>query len=178
MAVTRLEIQDALEELGVNPDTTWGQIRASYRQKIRAVHPDVVDSHTATSETARLNSAFEILVKATDSGRIPLPERESMKPVSYALELAVYNADVFHQFVAAAHNLGEVTYISRDDGLVNVLLGQGTEQSAELLIVLEVDAVPVTALFTLESDDQSMAPDISSVVTRFQKSLSIEFGNI
>ncbi|SVE23800.1 uncharacterized protein METZ01_LOCUS476654, partial [marine metagenome] len=34
VAVTRLEIQDALEELGVNPDTTWGQIRASYRQKI------------------------------------------------------------------------------------------------------------------------------------------------
>ena len=170
MEVTRSEIENALKELGVRADMTWEQIRSAYRKQVRAVHPDLVDTHSAAMKTARLNQAFSVLTKATHSGRRALPSLQSGKAASYSMHLAVSNTDVFRQFVAAAHNVGEVTYISREDGLINVLLSQG----AELLIILEVDADPITALFTLESTYQAVAPNIDSVVSRFQESLSIE----
>lgn len=170
MEVTRSEIDNALKDLGVSADMTWDQIRTSYRKQVRAAHPDLVDTQSAAMKTARLNQAFSVVTKATDNGRTALPTLQSEKAVSYAMQLAVSNADVFQQFIAAAHNVGEVTYISREDGLINVLLSEG----AELLIILEVDADPITALFTLESTYQAVAPNIDSVVSRFQESLSIE----
>ena len=174
MEATRSEIHKALAQLGVSADMAWEQIRASYRKQIRAVHPDLIDSDSAATETARLNLAFGVLVEATDNGRIPLSELHSDRPASVALELAVSTEDVFRQFVSAAHNVGEVTYISQEDGLINVFLSS----EAELLIHLENDTDPVTALFTLESSGQSTDLNIRHVVTRFQEALSIEFDNL
>ncbi len=176
MEATRSDIYEALEELGVSADMAWEQIRASYRKQIRAAHPDLVDSNSAATEAARLNLAFGILVKATDNGKVPLSGTRNDNSTSYALELSVSTEDIFRQFISAAHNLGEVTYISREDGLINVLLGQNAQERTELLIILEIDADPITALFTLESHNQATSLDIHSLVTHFQELLSIEFG--
>ncbi|MCH1513443.1 MAG: J domain-containing protein, partial [Acidimicrobiales bacterium] len=100
------DILNALEELGATPEMSWGVIRAHYRQRIREVHPDLVNSRTATTETARLNNAFDILSQVTESGRKPLPIAKSNSLIPAAFEFSVPLIDAFHEFVAAAHHIG------------------------------------------------------------------------
>lgn len=168
------DILNALEELGATPEMSWGVIRAHYRQRIREVHPDLVNSRTATTETARLNNAFDILSQVTESGRKPLPIAKSNSLIPAAFEFSVPLIDAFHEFVAAAHHIGSVTYSSRDDGLIRIRLEQGIGNVSELLIVLDTAVEPVTALFTLESSNKETAPELGSVVTHFEKALSAE----
>ncbi|MDG1846559.1 MAG: J domain-containing protein [Acidimicrobiales bacterium] len=168
------DILNALEELGATPEMSWGVIRAHYRQRIREVHPDLVNSRTATTETARLNNAFDILSQVTESGRKPLPIAKSNSLIPAAFEFSVPLIDAFHEFVAAAHHIGSITYSSRDDGLIRIRLEQGIGNVSELLIVLDTAVEPVTALFTLESSNKETAPELGSVVTHFEKALSAE----
>jgi hypothetical protein len=171
---THSDILNALEELGATPEMPWGVIRAHYRQRIREVHPDLVNSRTATSETVRLNSAFDILSQVTENGRKALPVVKGNSLVPAAYEFSVPLVDAFHEFVTAAHKIGEVTYFSRDDGLISIRLEQGIGNVSELLIVIDTAVEPVTALFTLESSNKETAPELGSVVTRFEEALSAE----
>jgi curved DNA-binding protein CbpA len=50
-----------VNELGLPPDASWGQIQARYRQLVLAFHPDVNPSQSAAEHFRRVASAYESL---------------------------------------------------------------------------------------------------------------------
>jgi hypothetical protein len=173
-----MSLADACAVLGVRSDATWDDIRAAYRAGIRRTHPDLADSEGATARAARLNAAFAVLGEATDRGRRPagdapepshgrLPGRPEPTPT-----LEVPAGDVFVRVLEAAYDIGEVSYIDPEAGLIQLLLGDGGPAASQLLIVIDDSVVPATASFTLDSMDADAAPDIREVVGRLGTALT------
>ena len=67
-----VEIAEALTALQLGWNTTWEEVRASYRRLLRVHHPDLTGEPGAADRTARLTAAYAVLVEATDGGRRPL----------------------------------------------------------------------------------------------------------
>ena len=67
-----VEIAEALTALQLGWNTTWEEVRASYRRLLRVHHPDLTGEPGAADRTARLTAAYAVLVAATDGGRRPL----------------------------------------------------------------------------------------------------------
>jgi hypothetical protein len=175
-----MSVSDACAVLGVRPDTSWADIRAAYRAEMRRTHPDLAESADATSRAAQLNAAFAVLSDATDRGRRPagpaprpsqghLPRRP--EPTSTPT-LEVPAGDVFVRVLEAAYDIGEVSYIDPEAGLIQLLLGDGGPAASQLLIVIDDSVVPATASFTLDSMDATAAPDIREVVGRLGTALA------
>jgi hypothetical protein len=173
-----MSVDDACTVLGVGPDASWTDIRRAYRNSMRRTHPDLATADGATVRAARLNAAFAVLADATDRGRRPagpaapsgherLPERPDRVPT-----LEVPAGDVFVRVLEAAHDIGDVSYIDPEAGLIQLLLGRGGPAASQLLIVIDESVVPATASFTLDSMDAEAAPDIRDVVDRLGSALA------
>jgi hypothetical protein len=79
---------------------------------------------------------------------------------------------VFVRVLEAAYDIGDVSYIDPEAGLIQLLLGDGGPAGSQLLIVIDESVVPATASFTLDSMDADAAPDIRDVVGRLGTALS------
>jgi hypothetical protein len=145
---------------------------------MRRTHPDLAQSADATSRAARINAAFAVLTDATDRGRRAAgpPPRPSQGRLSRRPEptptLEVPAGDVFVRVLEAAYDIGEVSYIDPEAGLIQLLLGDGGPAASQLLIVIDESVVPATASFTLDSMDAEVAPDIREVVGRLGTALA------
>ncbi len=164
-----------MELLGVSADMSWDEIRLAHRRRIRAVHPDVVASRAANQQTAALNVALDVLRDATDRGRRPLPAppdtAASHRPAEVArrpevVTLRAGPGDPFVQLLDAAHEIGDVSYVDPEAGLIQVLLESSGPASSQLLIAFDGEADPPTAAFTLDTMDAPHAPAIRDVVDR------------
>ena len=62
-----MDVREAWTVLGVEPGDGWDVVRAAYRRRIRAAHPD---HHGAavTEAAARLNEAYAVLSRAKRAG--------------------------------------------------------------------------------------------------------------
>ncbi|MFN3218797.1 MAG: DnaJ family molecular chaperone [Acidimicrobiales bacterium] len=175
---TDMSVADACAVLGVRSDAAWADIRAAYRSGMRRNHPDLTTGEGATARAARLNAAFAVLAEATDRGRRPagptvqpsqahLTRRPERTPT-----LEVPAGDVFVRVLEAAYDIGDVSYIDPEAGLIQLLLADGGPAASQLLIVIDESVVPATASFTLDSMDADVAPDIRDVVGRLSTALT------
>jgi hypothetical protein len=169
------DVAAALDILGLDPDVTWPNIRLAYRDLVRACHPDldVANDAAATERTAALNVAFDTLAAATDGGRIELrapldgsvrnpPEAASTSGERVTLQAPP--GDVFIQLLDAAHEIGEVSYMDPEAGLIQVLLQDGDPTASQLLIAVDQRPDPPTVSFTLDTVDAESAPPIRDIV--------------
>lgn len=163
------QIALALSELGLDRSASWDEIRRAYRDQVRSSHPDLAaaDQQRATQRTARINVAFTFLAECTDRGRRSLPEPNPppapVAPVA-PVTLQTPPGDVFVQFLEAAYEVGDVSYMDPEAGLIQVLLDQGDPCASQLLIAIDTEAEPPTASFTLDAADATHAPPIRDIV--------------
>ncbi len=79
---------------------------------------------------------------------------------------------MFVRVLEAAHDIGDVSYIDPEAGLIQLLLTDGGPAASQLLIVIDETVAPPTASFTLDSMDAECAPDIHDVVGRLGTALT------
>jgi hypothetical protein len=175
-----MDLDDALATLGLARDTTWVEIRAAYRTRIRAVHPDVA-AHSGRASTgtdaARLNAAFATLEPLYRRGappppappRPPAPVRAEppQPPVDLervdddALALVAPPDEVFLRLATAIDEIGDITYADADGGYLEAVVADGRGQ---LVVSLQGRAHATEAFFTLEPMDTRPVPPIDVVV--------------
>ena len=74
-----MDVDEARAVLGVTATDGWNLVRAAYRRRIRAAHPDT-HGVGATPTAVRLNEAYAVLSRAKRAGTAgmlvaPLPRR-------------------------------------------------------------------------------------------------------
>jgi hypothetical protein len=169
------DVVSALGILGLDTDATWRDIRLAYRDLVRACHPDldVANDAAATERTAALNVAFDTLTSATNGGRLalgaPLDASVQNPPEAPAtsaerVTLQAPPGDVFIQLLDAAHEIGEVSYMDPEAGLIQVLLQGGDPTASQLLIAVDQQPDPPTVSFTLDAVNAASAPPIRDIV--------------
>lgn len=169
---------EACAILGVGRDAAWSDVRSAYRMHMRRSHPDLASGRDANARAARINAAFAALAEATDRGRRPIggapPSRSdrSVPAPAPVPTLEVPAGDVFVRLLEAAYDIGDVSYIDPEAGLIQLLLTDGGIAASQLLIAIDESVVPATASFTLDSMDAEAAPDIHDVVGRLGAALT------
>lgn len=166
----RLSVQEALQILEVQSDTPWEEIRSSYRDRVRSVHPDINEGHDGDTLVISLNAAYATLVAATSSGKEPLPVEEIISEVEPDARSVVRfsdDDDPFGLILDTSHDVGDVIYVSEDEGLVQVLIDAGKRTESILLIQLDNKVMPIQVLFTLELQSGDQPLDITELVSKF-----------
>jgi hypothetical protein len=165
-----MDLDDALRVLGLDRATTWSEIRTTYRNRIRSVHPDVAPG--SGTDAARLNAAFAVLEPLYRRGGLPPPPaRVVAPPVVFADDVAHVDDDglilvapadeVFHRLAAAIDEIGAITYSDPDGGYLEAVVADG---AAQLVVSLQGRAHATEAFFTLEQMDVRPVPAIEGVV--------------
>jgi len=175
----------------VAPDASPGDARAAFRDLIRRRHPDRAGA-AATVESARLIEAHRILRAPWDRTTVasppPSPPRRSAGPPVDARvdgDTLLVHADpttVMARLVEAGHALGEVTYLDRVSGLLEVLLqvhDDGDERPAACSLVASLqgrlDAVEVFC--TVERLDGHRGPPVAPLVAALAAEMGAPVGD-
>jgi DnaJ domain len=163
-----LDIAEARQTLGVTASSSIDEIRTAYRARLRQVHPDQNTRSSATAETKQLIAAFRL---ATDVQGWAEPEPVSPEPVvssqstdepaAFAavidddtVAIAATGTEAFAALVAVGHEIGDVTYIDRQNELLEILLRTVTNDTLSLVATLQGRANGTTEAFlTLEPLD-------------------------
>lgn len=144
---------------------------------MRSAHPDAApEDPDATRRAGELNRAFDVLVAATDNGRSAWPAPSPPNPAavqpsngSAGVVMHAGPGDVFVRLLDAAYEIGNVSYIDPEAGLIQVLLDDRGD--ALLLIDVDFESEPARASFTLDSQSAAVAPSIDLVVEALSDAL-------
>ena len=167
----------ALRTLGLDAGAQADDINRAYRALIRLAHPDAGGS---TAVAARITEAYHWLQRAGPAPpppSPPAPPPPTVRPSGHVVELSddslvllLPPGDVFARLVEAGHELGEVSYIDRDAGMVQVTF------TADNGVVCQLAATVMTGPpsgtgqpdtrveFTLDPLANGAAPPIGRVV--------------
>jgi hypothetical protein len=179
--------EQALALFGLEPDTTWTEIRTRYRTEVRAWHPDVRgDSPRTHSMTADLNAAFTLLEPIYRRGLGPKPaptptpsqhapaepptDPSMDEPVDLAhldddgLALVAPADEVFLRLHHALDRMGEVIYADPEAGYLEALVQPAGYGPGQLAVSLQGRAHATEAFFTLEALGPEDAAPIADVV--------------
>ena len=119
--------------LGVAGDVDGVALRAAYRSKLRATHPDVArptgDGRRADAATAEVVAAYRLL--RSEAATAP-PPVAPVQPATVADDAVLVDGDtvsaelpagdLFTLLLDAAHAMGEVTYVDPDAGLLETIV--------------------------------------------------------
>jgi hypothetical protein len=173
----------AREVLGVTEQSTMAEVRSTYRARLRKVHPDQNSSLSAAEETKELIAAFRVVAEVysqprvgSASARVAASEPEVRTGEGFGSDPA-YSGDLdvtafaslvdddtvaiestgteaFAALVAVGHEIGDVTYIDRQNELLEILLRTVTNDTLSLVATLQGRANGTTEAFlTLEPLD-------------------------
>jgi len=160
----------ALRTLGLEKGARADEINRAYRALIRQAHPDAGGS---TAVAARITEAYHWLQRASTQPppppRPPQPDPSSPATTDDSMTLLLPPGDVFIRLVEAGHQLGEVSYVDRDAGIVQVTF------TADNGVVCQLAATVVSSgsatsrgdarvEFTLDPLASGQAPPIGRVV--------------
>ena len=164
----RLSVDEALRTLDVQRDAAWDEIRSAYRDRVRSAHPDISEGND--NHIVSFNAAYATLVAATKNGKEPLPVEESPPQEELDAKSVVRFADTSDPFALildASHDVGDVIYVSEEEGLVQVLIDAGKRTESILLIQIDSTVFPIQVLFTLELQSGDQPLDIVHLVSKF-----------
>ena len=173
-----MDRERALRTLGLEKGAQADDVNRAYRALIRQAHPDAGGS---TAVAARITEAYHWLQRAgVEPPQVPTPPpppqpdppATAKADDSYALRLPP--GDIFARLVEAGHQLGEVSYIDRDAGIVQVTFTAHNGVVCQLAAT--VVSMPSRASrgearveFTLDPLASGEAPPIDQVVDRFAR---------
>ncbi len=196
-----MDRHEAARVLGIASTATPEEVRHAFRDLIRTRHPDRAGD-TATASAARLIEAHRVLRSAPDPAdpaepqpswfaagtappteRPPSAHRASAGPVDVrqagdSLLVDAEPAVVMAHLVEAGHALGEITYLDRASGFVEVLLQVQEEDdigpaAVSLVASLQGRAEAVEVFCTVERLDGHPAPPVAPIVA----ALAAEMGD-
>jgi hypothetical protein len=166
---------EAAAVLGVHDSASSRQVRAAYRQRIREHHPDRAGPD-ATVDAARIIEAYQVMSTPTPAPppvtAPPPPERREQGVRTERGERADHTVtlvdddtvafafpaeEVFALLVEAADDIGDVTYVDPDAGLLEVLVTLAFGSPWSVVISLQGRMDRVEAFCTVEALDGSDA---------------------
>lgn len=166
-----MERDEAARLLGVPDGADQGAVRAAYRRQLLEHHPDRhAGSADAAARTRSLIDAYGVLAAdgvSTSAGEPghepPAPERpapghipaDAEEPVRMlgddTIELACPGDEAFVRLVEVGHVIGDVTYVDRITGLLELLVRTPEGHALSLVTSLQGRANGCTEVFvTLE----------------------------
>lgn len=165
-----MDRERALRTLGLEKGALADDINRAYRALIRQAHPDAGGS---TAVAARITEAYHWLQRTGTPSppppRPPQPDPPAPVATDDSVALLLPPGDIFIRLIEAGHQLGEVSYIDRDAGIVQVTF------TAENGVVCQLAATVVSGgdatsrgdarvEFTLDPLASGDAPPIGQVV--------------
>ena len=187
------DLLEARRALGVSVTATWAEVRAAYRERIAAAHPDRAGGSTA--HAAELNDAYTALARARRADRLDpgaggarpsttAPEQPAAAPASRdrvgvppevlegdTIHLPVPPEEAFARLVEACHRIGDVTYVDRSCAILEALVRIEGEGVCSLVISLQGRASGTDAFCTLESIERVASPPVAGVVAALADAL-------
>jgi hypothetical protein len=151
-----VESAEARAILGVDVDATPDEIRAAFRVRLRAVHPDVADgAHDADEKTRTLLDAYRLSVTeaqtATDRAGPSIDgETRAWLIDRDTVALACSHEEAFARLLDVGSTLGVITYLDRQGELIEVLLRTRLGDTVSLVISFQGRADWVEAFLTTE----------------------------
>jgi hypothetical protein len=150
-----VDVSEARARLGVAAGAPWSEVRGAFRRLLRANHPDVVlGEGGATARTALLIEAYERLrAAAGEEPEAPGPAGAVGFTVvdSGTLAFAAPADEVFLRLLEVAHEIGDVTYVDPDVGLLETVVQLEAGPTCSLVVSLQGRGTGVTEAFcTLE----------------------------
>ena len=145
----KVSVDDALRLFDADRNTPWEEIRSLYRKQVRSAHPDLRDDEDKDDLIVSLNAAYTTLVEATENGKRPLPAQKSnakVEPEANSVVRFSGTGDTFDRIFDISHDVGDVIYVSEDDGLIQVLIDAGKRSESVLLIQIDGSKQPVQVL--------------------------------
>lgn len=193
-----MDVVEARSVLGVTDGDGWDVVRAAYRRRIRAAHPDT--HGVATTATAvRLNEAYAVLSRAKRAGsgtggdpaaaprapHAPAPAPPAPPPPappappavglrvegSDTLLLAAPPDEAFALLLDAGHQVGNVSYVDRSCAIFEVMVRQDDE-TCSLVVTLQGRGHGTEALLTLEAIERVATLPPDRVVERMVAALT------
>lgn len=178
-----MQIHEARRLLGIGDaePIDASKLRGTYRQLVRLAHPDISDHPEAGDRTARLTLAYRILVEALDSssgepgepgepGEASAPRSPPEPTVAIRLladqSISVEAAaeETFMLLLDTAHHLGEISYLDRTAGLVEVVVEFVEAPTSSVLFSLQGRSDGTTEVFcTVEALSGGDSPPADAV---------------
>jgi hypothetical protein len=121
---------EARAVLGVAVDVDGVALRAAYRSRLRATHPDVTrptgDGRRADAATAEVVAAYRLLRSEVATAPAPAPPAivadDAVLVDGDTVSAELPAGDLFALVLDAAAAMGEVTYVDHDAGLLETIV--------------------------------------------------------
>lgn len=145
---------EARRLLGVDDTTGPDELRAAFRRALRRTHPDLPGGD---GDAARQVLAAYELLAALPPVEPPSHAAVTVDGDTIAAELPA--GDLFELLVAAADEIGDITYLDADIGLLEVLLQVAGHGPCSVVLTLQGRGLGVTeAMCTVEPVGSWAAP--------------------
>ena len=166
----KISVDEALRLLDVKRDTPWEEIRSLYRHRVRSAHPDLSNDDDTNDLIVSLNAAYATLADETQNGKHPLPQMKPTSEAEHGASSVVRFTDMagtFDRIFDLSHDIGDVIYVSQDDGLIQVLIDAGKRSESVLMIQIDGSKQPIQVLFTLELQSGDQPINLVDLVGKF-----------
>jgi len=167
-----VDTAEARAVLGVTEGEEWRAVRAAFRRLVRAHHPDVAGPSTSASAgVTRVIEAYATLdadrrapASAGSATGRPRPPPPPTAADGDTVTVHAPRHEVFFRVLEAAHELGEVTYVDPNLGILETVVEFEGWPTCSLLVTLQGRATGATeAWCTLEALSGEPAPPVAAV---------------
>jgi hypothetical protein len=157
----QMTVEEAALLLGVRVDDSIDEVRSGYRRRLFEVHPD----HGGNSdETRQLVIALNVLARAhtnhpvrsttSQAQQDDVPGEVVWRVDADTLALPLPADETYARLVEVAHQVGDVTYVDRQCGVLEALLRTRSGTTISMVVSLQGRSNGSTeAFFTLEPID-------------------------
>lgn len=157
-----MDVATARSVLGVAATATADELRDAYRARLRATHPDL--NPGSGSGTAAVVDAYRVLRDAAPEIPVAPPEPLAVVVEGDTVTADLPAGDLFALLVEAGDALGEVSYVDRQVGLLEVVVHLPGFGACSVVLTLQARAAGHTeAWCTVEPLGGGPAPPVEAV---------------